>query len=181
MSPSPLNAVAVVAALLAAPLAHAGGDGPWVEWRAYPSGQIAGLGWQAELPHVGPQVRGSVVLLANRARRGHAGRHDDERGDGWGVGLAVERFLAAPDAGWSLGARIDAFQLEIDYRDPGVVGHSRATVLQPTLSAGYTQVLDNGWHLQYSAGFGAEINVRTRGAKVGDGAIGLLGLRLGWR
>ena len=45
----------------------------------------------------------------------------------------------------------------------------------PTVEAGYTFRLAQGWRLNLFAAGGAEINVSTDGEDVGEGAIGLLG------
>jgi hypothetical protein len=172
--------VACAFGALLSPTAFAAGDGVRLELRAYPSGQIAGVGWESGLPLLGAQYRGSAAVFYNRARRGDSGVHQEERGSGYGGGLAVERYFSSNQLGWYAGVRADVFSVRIDYRDGNIAGSSRVTVVQPTINAGYAFDLGNQQRLQLSLGVGAEINARTRGEKVGDGAIGLAGVSLSW-
>jgi opacity protein-like surface antigen len=173
--------LALASALLVLPAAHAADNGPLAELQVYPTGQIAGIGWQSDLPSLGSHYQGAATLRFNKANRGSAGRHADESGEGWGVGFAVDRYFAPDKLGWSLGGRVDVFNLRIDYRDPGVVGGSQITVLQPALVAGFTYKLWPAARLKLSLGLGSEINTQTSGAPVGEGPIGLLGLSISWR
>jgi len=169
---------------LLSPTAFAAGEGVRLELRAYPSGQFAGVGWESDLPLLGDHYRGSAAVLYNRARRGDSGVHQDERGIGYGGGLAIDRYFSSNQLGWYAGVRADVFSLRIDYRDSigngSIAGSSRVTVVQPTINAGYAVDLGNRQRLQLSLGVGAEINARTRGEQVGDGAIGVAGVSLSW-
>ena len=50
-------------------------------------------------------------------------------------------------------------------------------MLQPTIGAGYSFASEDGsWRWKLGASVGSEINIHTRGSKVGDGAILLIGL-----
>jgi len=172
--------VACAFGMLLPSTAVSAGDGLRLELRAYPSGQITGVGWESDIPLLGDHYRGSATVLYNRARRGDSGVHDDERGQGDGGGLAVDRYFSSDQLGWQLGIRTDLFSLSIAYRDGNSTGSSRVTVLQPTINTGYTFDLGHRQRLQLGLGVGAEINVRTSGENVGDGAIGLAGVSLSW-
>ncbi|MES2681927.1 MAG: hypothetical protein V4650_00265 [Pseudomonadota bacterium] len=165
--------LALIAVLCAAPLAQAA-EGI-AELRLYPAGGIASIG--ALWPQ-GRQNEVGVSVLYNRAERGDAGRHDEESGDGFGLGIEARRFKAAHRSAWFYGARIELFQLGIDWRDAGRgQGRSDITVLQPTLRGGYRFA---GSGLELAASLGAEINLQTDGEAVGEGAIGLLGMAYRW-
>lgn len=169
---------------LCSPKAFAASDCARLELRAYPTGQLTGVGWESDIPLLGSHYRGSATVLYNRARRGDSGVHQDERGNGYGGGLAVDRYFSPDQLGWYVGVRAEVFSLRIAYRDSignaNIAGSSRVTVVQPTLNAGHAFDLGNRQRLQLSLGLGAEINARTRGAKVGSGAIGLVGVSLSW-
>ena len=49
-------------------------------------------------------------------------------------------------------------------------------MLQPTVEGGYAFWLGEDWKLNVFGAFGAEINVKTDGEDVGEGAIGILGV-----
>ena len=149
---------------------------PSVELRAYPAGAIvsAGLHWPIDA-----RSEWGASLLYNRAERGDAGEHEDESGDGFGVGVEARRFHGATRSGWFYGVRAELFQLDIDWRDPGVSGSSEITVLQPTARLGYRfAALSPSLSLELAASVGAEINLETDGEDVGEGAIGLVGIAL---
>lgn len=150
---------------------------PYVELRAYPAGGIASAG--VLFPH-GSHVELGISALYNRAERGDAGKHDDESGDGFGIGVEARRYHRSTHTGWFHGARAELFQLDIDWRDAGNRrGSSEITVLQPTARVGYRFTpIRPGASLELAAGLGAEINLETKGEKVGEGAIGLLGVAL---
>ncbi len=154
----------------------AGAATPYVELRAYPAGGIASAG--ALFAH-GSHLELGISALYNRAERGDAGKHDDESGDGVGIGIEARRYHRSTRMGWFHGARAELFRLDIDWRDPGRRGRSDITVLQPTARIGYRFApIRPGVSLELAAGLGAEINLETKGEKVGEGAIGLLGAAL---
>ncbi|MDP3857495.1 MAG: hypothetical protein Q8Q73_07020 [Stagnimonas sp.] len=151
---------------------------PTAELRLYPVGKIvsAGLSWRFDA-----QTEWGASVLYNRARRGDAGRHEDESGDGFGLGVELSRFWKPAPQGWFYGARAELFALDIDWRDPGRDGDSSITVIQPTLRLGYrTRPFFRSLSAAVAANAGVEINVATRGEKVGEGAIGLLSFALSY-
>ena len=170
---APTFAAGLLLAFCTASAVRAEDGSPVGELRVYPSGLILGAGWRQPL---GLRDEGQVTLLYNRARRGSNGRHEDERGDGAGIGLAWEHYFRDGRLGWSMHGSADLSALRIDYRDGATTGRSDITVLQPAIGAGYTFASgDDRWRWKLGASVGAEINVRTRGSKVGDGAILLIG------
>jgi len=172
---------------------------PLLEAQVYPAGGIL----------VGGARLGPIDIHAgwNHTRRGNFGEHDNERGGGPGIGASFWRGGAtsapnapgAPDApgavsgllgitGLHAGLRLDVWYLDIDWWDsvtggitpPPITfrrrGSTQVTVLQPTVRIRFDLP---GTQLGITAAFGAEINVVTDGEDVGEGAIGLVGLRWG--
>lgn len=148
---------------------------PIVEAQVYPAGGIL----------VGGARLGPLDVHAgwNLTRRGDFGEHDNERGGGPGLGASVWR---RGIAGLRAGLRLDVWYLDIDWWDrvPGGItgpqvasrrsGSTQITVVQPTLRLRFDLP---GAPLGLTAAVGAEFNVTTDGEDVGDGVIGLVGLR----
>jgi hypothetical protein len=113
------------------------------------------------------------------ADRGDAGEHDDEEGDGWGVGFGWRRWLESYGAGWSFGTRLDYWRLDLDWSDDGPPPRSGSTdvsVLVPSLEGGYSWPIRRGGRFDVNVGLGYEFNVDTDGEDVGEGAILMLGV-----
>lgn len=152
-----------------------------MESQVYPAGVIFGLRTDRSLSsHFTVNLR----LGYNTARRRDLGKHDDERGGGLGGSLGSRFFLKEDYQGFFIGARVDLWFLEIDWvtEVPGseaLRGTTDITVLQPLAEAGYTFVFQEGqWAITPKISLGYEINVRTEGEEVGEGAISLLGVSL---
>ncbi len=160
---------------------EAGARAVGFEVQRYPVGAIATV--TGRVPLGG---RSELLLGAgyNDADRENNGEFDDEQAEGPGVSVGFRHHREADRTGWSFGARLDVWDLEVDWIDQlGTVGETRGTsdtlVLQPTGVVGYAWNLgDAGWQVEASAAFGAEINVDTDGPDVGEGAIGLAGVSL---
>jgi len=152
------------------------------EFQAYPTGLIPGLRFEKPF-----NEKNAVHLRLgyNWIRHGSLGVHDDERGDGFGFSVGYKRYLKPEYRSWYLGIKNDFWFNELDWEDldafGSVTGTTRITVVQPTLEAGYLFLLKNDWIFSPSIAFGFEVNVRTQGAEVGEGAILLLGFNLGRR
>jgi hypothetical protein len=145
------------------------------EVRRYPSGVIVGGKFDVPLD-AGLWLSGSASY--DFADRGNNGEHQDESGGGGGIGATLDWYLDQQrglQEGWFVGVRTEVFFLNIDWNDPGRSGSTDVTVFQPTARGGYAWAFDHGHYgLQLGASLGAEINVKTNGEKVGEGAI-LLG------
>lgn len=137
----------------------------------YPTGLIVTA--HATIP-VSRRVDLSALGGFNLADRGDFGEHAQEEGDGGGFGLRWRWHFRPDGNGFHLGMRTDLWFLTIDWTDPGSAGVTKVTVLQPTGLVGWRRVLGPHVAFEVSAALGAEINVRTRGEPVGEGAI-LLG------
>lgn len=163
-----------------------------IELQAYPAGFILGVRGGIDL---GSRQELNLRLGWNIARRGDFGEHDNERGGGAGFGLGYRYYLKDKLSGLFLGARTDLWLMDIDWTDrrpicpivppcteTDVKGSTDITVFQPTLEAGYNLLNSrSGWLLAPTVSFGYEINVRTEGEEVGEGAILLGGVNLGYR
>ena len=155
-----------------------------IEFQVYPTGLIPGI--KFEIP-LGPQDALQLRLGYNHVRHGDAGVHEDERGGGIGGSPGYRHYFEAGRKGWFLGARVDIWANDVDWKDNidqanEVSGNTDIIVLQPTAEGGYLFELgESGWTLAPSLAFGAEINVRTEGEEVGQGAILLIGINLGYR
>ena len=148
-----------------------------LEVQAYPTGVIPGI-------HLEWGVSSQDGLLArigyNIVRHRDLGVHGDERGGGFGFTLGYRRYFKENRNGFFLGAKSDLWFNKIDWKDDVNLvtefgGQTDVTVLQPTAEAGYVMNLDKGWIFVPSIAFGAEINIKTEGSPVGEGAIILLG------
>jgi hypothetical protein len=154
-----------------------------LEVQIYPTGVISGL-------NIGKGFSGRHAihfrLGSQRIRHEDFGVHDDERGDGYGFTLGYRYYLQPGFRGMSLGFRTDVWFNQLNWRDnmdqPNELGgHTDVIVLQPTVQAGYSLVLDKRLHIRPAVAIGYEINVSTDGEDVGEGVIGLIGLEFGRR
>jgi len=155
------------------PHAYAAG----LEVQAYPAGVISAAHVRRALSE---HDTATLRLGYNDTNRRDYGEHDDEEGGGPGGGIGWRHYRGPEYTGWLYGARIDLWDLEIDWEeDDGSRGTTDVLVLQPTVEGGYAFRLgDSPWRLELVAAFGAEVNVDTDGEDVGEGAIGLVGLTL---
>lgn len=149
------------------------------EAQAYRAGWITAA-------HVEVPIDEHVVVTGrfgwNETDRRDRGEHDDEQGGGGGAGLGFRRFWADDLHGWFFGARVDAWWLEIDWRERRggvpVTGTTDVVVVQPAAELGYGFDVGDGWRLDVSLSLGVELDVDTRGEDVGQGAILLGGITL---
>jgi len=152
---------------------------PWfgAEVRLYPAGVIGDFRLTFEASE---RELVLVTVGGNWTDRRDWGKHQNEEGQGPGIGLGWLHRFGVPD-GWILGARIDVWRLEIDWTDPDDSGTTKVTVFQPTAQGGYLWLLGNSWAFEATLSLGAEINVSTDGEAVGEGAIVLGGASLSYR
>lgn len=154
------------------------------EVQAYPTGILSGV--RADF---GFKEFNTIHLRVgyNLVRHRDLGEHEDERGGGFGFSLGYKRYFKPGFQKWFLGLRSDLWFNDIDWKDNiGLIneirGNTDVTVFQPTLEGGYTLLMGEGkWFFSPSIAFGAEINVDTDGAEVGQGAILLVGFSIGKR
>ena len=152
--------------------------------QAYPAGFITGvrLGYGLR-----PSDAIAVYAAYNTTDRRDWGEQDNEEGGGPGFGIAWRHYWGANQSGLHAGVRVDLWFLGIDWRDRRAnleaAGETDITVLQPTVQAGYTYLLGSQqrWQVAGTVALGREVNVRTDGEDVGQGAILLGGVGLAYR
>ncbi len=160
------------------------------ETQAYPAGIVPGL-------RVDLQITTRAVLTGrigyNFTNRRDWGRHHNEEGGGPGFSLGYE-YKSVFSNNVRLHLRSDLWFLDIDWekKDPVVCftdpcnqitinGNSDVIVLQPTLGISYQAGLTDQLFLRPSVSLGYEINIHTEGEAVGEGAIFLVGINLGYQ
>ena len=154
-----------------------------VEAQQYPTGFL--LGARAEIgiaSHHALDVRIGYNSLDHK----DFGEHESEIGGGFGFTLGYRYYFKPENRKWFLGARSDFWWNEIDWEDnirnPNqMVGTTNVVVLQPTAIGGYRFLLNNNFVITPTLAFGAEINIKTEGEDVGQGAIVLWGINLGYK
>lgn len=156
-----------------------------LEVQAYPTGIIPGIRLEKGFAD---QHAVHLRLGYNWIRHRDLGVHDDERGDGFGFTVGYKYYFKEGFEGWFLGLRDDTWFNSLDWEDYDGGGNVTASgtsdiiVVQPTAEGGYTFTLGDGsWTFTPNVGFGFEVNVKTDGAEVGQGAILLLGVKIGPR
>jgi len=154
-----------------------------IELQVYPTGFIPGIHLEYE---VSEQSSVQGRLGYNVVRHRDLGVHEEERGGGFGGTLGYRYYFKPQRKGWMLGARCDLWWNEVNWKDEiglisEVSGTTNVTVLQPTAEVGYVLPLKNSFIFLPTLSLGAEINVNTKGAEVGQGAILLVGATLAKR
>ncbi len=167
-----------------------------LETQAYPAGLIPGIRFDYSISQ-----QAQLFLRAgyNFTDRRDWGEHDNEEGGGAGLGIGAE-FKVPQFQNFSLNVRTDLWFMEIDWRDFRYIpcppemnctqtldavprlfeGTSETIVIQPTIGLGYELPFSDSFFIKPTINFGYEINIRTNGEDVGEGAILLGGLRVGY-
>ena len=147
-----------------------------LEVQGYPTGLIAGITTEYELSY---SLLGHVRAGYNLVRHRDLGKHDDERGGGFGGTLGLRYYIQEMYSSWFVEARSDLWFNKITWKDRigqinQTTGKSEVTVLQPTLLGGYTFEL-GPVKFSPTVAFGYEINIKTKGQETGQGPILLIG------
>ncbi len=153
-----------------------------VELQQYPTGFLLGVKSEIGLSmHHALDFRAGYNLLDHQ----DFGEHEDEEGGGFGLTLGYRYYFNPENINWFIGARTDLWFNEIDWienrNNEGEMGTSKVTVLQPTAICGYRFLVKENWVLTPTLAFGAEINIKTEGEAVGQGAIALWGMNLAYQ
>ncbi len=147
-----------------------------LEGQVYPTGIIPSVNYTMPLGQAGSlEFRVGYNIVDHR----DLGIQDDEKGGGVGASIGYSHSIWK---GVRLGARADVWWNSIDWKmDPGTImevgGTTEVTVFQPTATLDYPINL-GAWSLVPRIAFGAEINVKTTGEEVGQGAILLGGVSI---
>lgn len=119
-------------------------------------------------------------------RQDFSGYNDDEVASGFGGSIGVMKYFQPWDKGKPfVGLSIDTWNIWTDWRDDietsnPTSGTTYNLVLQPWATVGYQYPISSKWNVAASVGFGREINVITRGEKVGEGWMGLATLAINY-
>ena len=152
-------------------------DSRWgFEVQVYPTGVIPGIRYEWELS---TQDQLFARVAYNFTERSDFGEHDDESGGGPGIGLGWRHWLNETSSEWHYGARLDIWDLEIDWEEDGPPesdGKTDIIVMQPSGELGYSWKQSDGSRFDLTAGLGVEVNVDTDGEDVGEGIIALGGI-----
>lgn len=161
-----------------------------LETQAYPAGIIPGVRFDF---NIGNNSYLTSRIGYNFTDRQDFGKNDNEEGGGPGFGIGYVRsdFISSD---LSVHIRTDLWFMDIDWRDSqticgtvspcfeqGINGTSEIIILQPTVGIEYMIPSSTNLFLKPSLSFGYEINIKTKGREVGEGAILLIGLSLGRR
>ena len=155
-----------------------------VEFQAYPTGLVPGV----RIAKLFKEQHALHFRLGyNWIRHRDLGVHEDERGDGFGFTLGYRQYFSPNHEKYFVGVRSDFWFNELIWKDNigggnEITGVSNIRVIQPTLEAGHLFLLSDGsTFVSPSVAFGFEVNIKTEGEEVGQGAILLVGLSLGKR
>lgn len=159
------------------------------EAQVYPAGVVPALRFDFLLNH---QFTLTTRVGYNKTNRRDWGEHDNEEGAGLGFGLGLEQRSFFNDQ-LSLHVRVDLWFLDIDWRTDrqlcnltqcgptmSTYGESSITVMQPTVGLVYTKAINDRFLFKPSLSLGYEINIRTKGEAVGEGAILLAGFQIAY-
>lgn len=145
----------------------------------YPAGWIAGPSVNY---FVAPKHVVHAGLGVNIANRKDFGKNDNEKGTGFGGSLGYRYLFTPQKNSFFIGARVDFWGMKINWKDKigtpqAINGTTKITVFQPTAHVGYwVKPTNSKFNFLFSAGAGAEINIKTNGKKVGEGGMWLLGV-----
>ena len=153
-----------------------------LEAQQYPTGFLFGLRSEIGLKsHNVIDIRVGYNLLDHK----DFGVQESEKGGGFGFTLGYRYYFNPDNQKWFLGARSDLWFNEVDWfdnrEDEMRSGMTNVVVLQPTAIVGYRFLIKEHWVITPTLAFGAEINIKTKGEEVGQGAIVLWGVNLGYQ
>ena len=158
------------------------------ELQIYPAGVIPSIRFDLSLnEHLNLISR----VGYNQSNRHDWGKHDSEKGGGFGGGIGFET-LKVFGSEFSLFGRTDFWWMDLDWENeeirqfslegrstiirPYSSGSTQITVFQPTVGLNYQ--VPTLRVLSFGISFGYEINIRTSGDPVGEGGIILVGVQL---
>lgn len=160
------------------------------EAQAYPAGLVPGVRMDIELPRTSHFILRAGYNFTNRR---NWGKHDKEEGGGPGFGLGYQ-FRGLFADGLNMQIRSDFWFMDIDWTELRTIcpfmspcfedeisSTTNITVFQPTVGITYDLWQNQHLLLRSSLSLGYEINIRTQGEDVGEGAILLGGIDLGYR
>jgi len=150
-----------------------------IEVQQYPTGFLLGargeFGFKA---HQSFDFRIGYNFVDHRDQ----GKHDNEKGGGFGFTLGYRYYFKPQNTRFFLGIRSDLWFNKIDWQDdPNLSGTTDIVVLQPTIIGGYLFLIEEKWSITPTLAFGYEINIVENGEPVGQGPILLWGANFNYR
>ena len=153
-----------------------------LEVQQYPTGFLYGI--RAEIGILGHQSL-DLRIGYNVFDHKDFGVQLEETGDGFGFTLGYRYYFKPEREKWFIGARYDLWWNKVDWIRYGVAGiienTSKIVVVQPTVIAGYVFSIGEHFQMTPTIAGGYEVNVKTEGAKTGEGAIVLWGVQLNYK
>ncbi|MBI1225604.1 MAG: hypothetical protein GC192_10245 [Bacteroidetes bacterium] len=154
-----------------------------IEAQIYPTGYIPGFYAEKSFSQrdLGT-VRFGYQIIDHRDQ----GKHDSEKGSGYGGTLGYKHYFKKYFVGPSLSLRTDFWANKLDWTtnlEAGgeIKGKTDILVLQPTLEFGWAFAIGDNFALTPTVAYGFEKNIKTKGEPTGEGAIMLAGLKAAYR
>ena len=140
------------------------------------------LGFNAEEFH-------SFILRGSYIKSGaqKTSLHSSESASGWGAYLGYRYHFSVIPKRFFLGLGLGAQFIEVDWKSsiaaPIITGTTQRTLLQPTLEAGYTLVINDYMYITPSVSGILQTQLNSKGAAVnyGSGFLPAAGISIGWR
>ena len=149
-----------------------------VEVQQYPTGFLFGVYGEIDLKeHHAITFRAGYNLLDHK----DLGVQENEEGGGFGGSVGYKYYFSEERSKLFLGARTDLWFNSVDWTNDMLSGTTEVLVLQPTAMVGFSFLLNEHVVVAPTLALGAEINVDTDGAEVGQGGILLWGVQLGYK
>ena len=158
---------------------YLGGSFQW-----YPAGIILNGIYEHGFSINNSWVLRAGVNLTNR--KDFSEYNDNERGAGFGVSAGYRHYFPLRTGKLLAGINNDIWNMWINWKnDTGGVGETSGTtytlVLQPWLELGYAYAIPHRpLQINFSTGFGREINTITAGNEVGQGWMNSVLLSISW-
>ena len=150
------------------------------EYQWHKAGNIIGLhlAFNAKIYH-GNQVRFGYLNTDHK----QSGKHEEEKGGGWGGGLGYRYYFEPIPNKFFLGLRTDVWRKNIDWIDtnPVVSGTSKTWEIVPSLESGYLFLINDQGFITPTISAGYEVNLKTEGAETRRGFLLLIGVSAGFR
>jgi len=114
------------------------------------------------------------------SRQDFSGYNDNEVASGFGGSVGVVKYFSPWGKGQPfVGLTLDTWNMWTRWQDElqtsnPTTGTTYNVVLQPWANAGYQYPISSKWNVAASIGFGREINIITRGERVGEGWMGIV-------
>ena len=127
----------------------------------------------------------SFILRGNYARSGSrkTDTHTSESGSGWGGYLGYRYHFSVIPKRAFLGLGLGIQSMKIDWSTTLLEGTTNLMILQPTIEAGYTLVINDYMYITPSVSGIIQTKLNSKGANVdfGKGFAPAAGISIGWR